>query len=671
LVSINQTIEWPEPIAVSQAERNILIPPAKPSMLEWTRDNFELPSKTSKISGSWNDEYTPFIRRMMCLLERPPVSVWVSACTQGVKTTLVQILLAYICAVDPGPTGIVMPQEGDVKKRIRTKLRPLFESNPILFEKIGRDIRNLNIGEETDLGDMILFLIWSTSIAKMADSTIQNMIYDEVGKFVIAVLTGENPIELCRNRQRTYESIKRELGVSSPQRAGDLFDAEVRSGTDEQWHTPCMLCGLWHKLLTWVDPTGEQYIVIDMEGSDYYLSDQYKSGKRSRYVCPHCKNAWSEADRWRSNQEGIWVPAGQEMDPNGKITGQAPQVDKYSFNVHAMMLYPEFAGIGFLTKLYVDAMNDKKRGKIEKLKNWQLNQRNISWKEEVKVVDSHKLEEKKTDRKSGVVPNTAKLLTAGADFHKDMMGNVRVDYVVKAWSNDLKDDDILFGHASSLDEMFRITTAQSFPWVEKTDKPELMLSCGFVDSGYQPNDPSEDIIDEVYQFCRKYWRMRIWYPIRGGKPNQVELFKPSKLDEVVERSHQAYRRRTARQYRGMVLYTLAVYQFKNKVLESAEAPLGTASSTSYPADFPSEFFEQLTNEYKGRNEKGKWGWWIKEPHLASHALDISGYARAAGHFKGIDQMWSEEELKRIEQAMAERNMQVSRPVRRIGRRQRF
>jgi phage terminase large subunit GpA-like protein len=630
-----------------------------------------LPAKTSKIAGPWNDEYTPFIRRMMNLLERPPVSVWVSACTQGVKTTLVQILLAYICAVDPGPTGIVMPQEGDVKKRIRTKLRPLFESNPILYEKIGRDVRNLNVGEETDLGDMLLFLIWSTSLSKMADAAIQNMIYDEVGKFIIAVQTGENPIELCRNRQRTYESIKRELGVSSPQRAGDLFDMEMRSGTDEQWFVPCMLCGKWHKLLTWVDPAGKQYIVIDKKGDDYFLPDEYKSGKRSRYVCPNCKQAWSEADRWRSNCAGKWVTAGREMDENGKITGEAPPVEKYSFNVHAMMLYPEFAGIGQLAKMYVEAMADKQRGRIEKLKNWQLNQRNIPWKEEMKVVDVHKLEDKKTDRKSGVVPITAKLLTAGADFHKDSMGNVRVDYVIKAWSNDLKDDDILFGHAMSLDEMFRITTSQSFPWAEPTDRPELMLSCGFVDSGYQPNDPTEDIIDEVYQFCRKYWRMKIWFPIRGGKPNQVELFKPAKLDEVVERSHQFYRRRTARQYRGMVLYTLAVYQFKNKVMESAEAPLGVAGSTSYPADFPAEFFEQLTNEYKGKNDKGHWGWWVKEPHLASHALDVSVYARAAGHFKGIDKMWSEAELQKIESAMAERNIGNTRPVRRIGRVQRF
>src|SRR3990172_5467269 len=149
-----KTMNWPEPIPISDLERNILMPRPRPPMLEWARENFVLQPKISKIHGPWSDEYTPFVGRILTLLERPPVSVRISACTQSVKTTVVQIVLAYICLIDPGPTALVMPQEGGAKDRIRTKIRPVFEAIPALFDKIGRDVRNLNIGEPTDLGDM-------------------------------------------------------------------------------------------------------------------------------------------------------------------------------------------------------------------------------------------------------------------------------------------------------------------------------------------------------------------------------------------------------------------------------------------------------------------------------------------------------------------------------------
>lgn len=652
---------WPQPMEVSEAEYNTVNPPPRPPMLEWARENVSLPEKTSKISGPWSDEYTPFIRRPMALLERTPVSVWISACTQGCKSTLVQILFAYICMVDPGPTGFVLPQEGDAKKRIRTKIRPLFQSNPDLYAKIGRDVRNLNIGEETDLGDMLLYLIWATSAAKLADATIQNMIYDEVGKFKIIEETGENPIDLGRNRQTTYESIARELGVSSPQDVGDLFDKQMRSGTDEQWHVPCMHCGRWHQLQTYVDETDKAYLVLDRDSNgQYYHHDLYKGGKYSRYICPLCHKAWNEADRWSSNLEGVWVPKGQTMDPNGKISGEPPVITKYSFNIHSMMLYPEFGSVGNLAMQYVEAKENWAKGDKAKLKDWQRNRRGKSWKEEVRVISTHRLEEKKTDLPAGVVPATAKLLTAGADFHKSQTGNVRVDYVVKAWSDDLRNEDILFGHAASLDEMFRITTAQSFEWAQDNGRPELMLACGFIDAGYQPNDPGKGIVDEVYQFCKRYWRLRIWYPIRG-RSDLVERFYKRDLDKVVEQADKIYRRRTAAQYRGMELIDISVNQFKDLIADWAEAPFDAPGSTRYNRDMPPEFFEQLTNEYKGKNDKGKWGWWVKEDGLESHALDVSVYAAAAGYYRQVDSLVSEEEMERIEKALAERTQPVRRP----------
>jgi phage terminase large subunit GpA-like protein len=674
---------WPEPMAVLADERRVLMPLPRPDILAFSRAHYILSPKTSKISGPWSDAYTPYVRRPLTLLQTPPVRVWVSACRQSGKSTLGGALTNYILEADPGPTGLVLPQEGTARDRVRTKLRPLFENSPSLLAKIGGDIRNLNVGEPTDLSDMILYLCWASSIITLSDRSIQNMIYDEAALMTLTN-TGENPVEAGRDRQTTYAAIARELGVSSAGDEGDLHDRQMREGSDEVWYVPCLVkgCGRWHAIRTEVDEADEKYLVVDRPspGAYYYYKEYLRNPRRVRYVCPHCGKAWSESQRQRSNLEGVYVshhrpqradgtlgdPA-QAMDAAGSITGPAPTGPDYSFTWNAMMVYPEFLPMCKIAAFFVEARAAKDRGNTSLLKKWTRSYQATGWKEVARAVESSRIYQKKNQYPAGVVPNDVRVLVAGADFHKSELGRVRVDYLVKGFGEDLRNYDILFGHADSLEEMFRVTTALSFPWAEPTDKPELMLSCGFIDSAYQPDDEENNMIDEVYQFCRKYWGMLIWYPIRGGKPTQVEMFQTKPLDRVVadrrdnkskRRRGNKSKRRHAGKYCGMELLTLAVVQFKNLVAAWAEAPLGAAASTSYNRDMPPEFFYGLTNEAYGKNEDGKWGWWPREGRKASnsHTLDISGYATAAGYLKGVNELWSEAELNRIEAARAGRGL---------------
>jgi len=665
----------PQPLDIAEQERHILLDRRRVDILEDARRHYILSPKVSKISGPWNDDYTPYIRRPVSLLQNPPVRIWISASRQTGKSTLVGLLLDYIVRNDPSPIGIVLPQENVAKNRMR-KFRTLFESSPQLLERLGGDVRRLNIGEPTDLGDMIIYPCWSSSIATLSDNSIRVMVYDEVVLFDI-LPDGENPIESGRDRQQTWQETAIELGVSSPGVQGDLHDQQMRAGSDEFWYVPCPLpgCGRWHELRTFVDENDERYIVLDRPAPNkYYSPTTYERSPRlSRYVCPHCGRAWSEADRWHANLEGVYISHHQEimpdgsrgkprqsMDASGAITGPPPEGPQYSFNWHMMMAYPKFAPVSAMAAQYVRAVNGMSRGDKSSMKRWVRAFQSKPWKEEAKVIHISDLELKKNNYPAGVVPNDVQILVAGADYHRSELGQVRIDYLVKGFAPDLRNYDILYGHAGSLEEMFRATTIQSFPWAEPCDKPELMLSCGFIDSGYQPEDLKNEIVDEVYQFCRRYWRLRIWYPIKGGPNTQTEMFRITPLDRVVEQREKRYRRKYAHQYVGMELITLAVVQLKDLVAAWAEAPMGAPASTSYNRDMPPEFFAELGNEYKGKNEDGKWGWWPKERGLPTHALDASCYATAAGYYRRVNEIWSEGEIQKIEQALKERNIQ---PVR--------
>lgn len=642
----NSKVDWPELGPVSQAEREVWTPPKRAGILEHTRNTFILPAKTSRITGPWSDEYTPYVRRPLELLERPPVRVWVSACRQSGKSTTGSVLANYIFSIAPGPTGIVLPQEGIAKDRIRTKMRQLFESNPHLFEKIGNDVRNLNIGDPTDLGDLILYLCWASSIATLSDRTIQNMIYDEVALFELTT-DGENPVELGRDRQFTYKTIARELGLSSAGDVGDIHDEQMRTGSDEWWHVPCMKkgCGRWHKLRTYVDPNDEKYIVLDRPAAGMlYSPKEYETNpKRSRYVCPHCGTAWTDADRWRSNQEGIYIsehreerpdgtlsPPAQTMDANGAVTGAAPTGPQYSFTWHSMMLYPLYGSVSDAAATYAGAEKKKKAGDLSLYKKWTRSYQARPWKETaIEVADKDLTKRILDNLPARRVPAGAQILAAAADYHEDEQRQVRIDFEVRAFGVDLINWVILAGSVTSWsdleDELFA-----PFAWAdEAAADEELYVNTLFVDSG--------DETDEVYCWAGQYigWA----WPIKGAEYSADPLRYTDMKDIHEDREKKGKRRMRAAAIRGQHLVTVSQNFFSGLVtrwVTNEESRSGqTFFYNAIHEDTNGRYFSEFKNMKKEKTRyrgADRWKWIADGP---VHFHDVARYAAAAGYHNRV------------------------------------
>ncbi|HOQ06067.1 MAG TPA: phage terminase large subunit family protein [Anaerohalosphaeraceae bacterium] len=591
---------WPELDPLLPEEESIWLPPPKPRILEFTRASFILPEKTSRISGPWSDDYVPYQRRPLELLENPPVRVWISACRQSGKSTMASIMLNYILQIDPGPTGIVMPQEGLAKDRVRTKIRPLFQKNKILMQKLQGDIRNLTVGEPNDLGNMILYLGWASSAAALSDRSIQNMIYDEVALFEILESTGENPIMLGRDRQRTFMSIARELGLSSPGDEGDLHDLEMRSGSDEVWYVPCVKpgCGRWHELNTYVDLADEKYIVLSRPAAGKFFDwkDYKRDPSLSRYICPHCGKAWTEKDRWESNQNGVYIsrrreidsegrlgPPRQEMLPDGTIVGPPAEGPHYSFTWHAMMLYPPFAPVSDLAAEFVQAWEAKDSGDLSRLRTWQRGQRARAWKDigiEIREEDLSRRILPDLGRRQ--IPSSAKMLIATADYHMDEMRNIRIDFEIAAYSDEMTNWVIQAGSVSSWDDLEEILFAP-FVWQDPTCKqPPLSIArCG-VDSGYET--------DAVYLWCGRYlgWA----YPLKGIDTQQgpIEMVDLDKVHQ--QRLMRRKRRMRSSQIRGLELIKIDQSVFSNLVSRWLSNSPGMPGQTY--------FYREILQDTEGR-----------------------------------------------------------------------
>jgi len=609
-----------------------------------------LSGMTSEITGLWSSEYTPHMIEPMRNLSAPgPCEEWIEACTQSGKSTVGQIFLGYTVEEDPSPMSVVMPGEKDANRRVRTKIRTMFDANPALLRHVGGSSKNINIGTETVLDNMILYLAWAGSAVALADNSICKIILDEVGKFPASVGKEADPVSLSRDRQRWFRLRAKLLGISSPVVDGDIFDREVKSGDRRRRWLKCPHCQRPHKV-AWSN------VIIDRDPDNdnrFYHPDVYDRGGFARYVCPKCHAPWSEIDRAIACSEGnaIWVPDCCSLSDSGRLVGIEPVTNRHSRRVPAMLLHPRIQTMGGLAAEWVRAEHAKQNGDIKPLQNFINSQLAEPFKQVGKIVVIEKLREKKNDRPAREVPDNCVLLTAAADYHEDEQGNVTIDYEVKAFAPKLMSYVILVGAADSW---------QSFEnEVLMTDFGKLAVVTIFVDSGFFP--------DKVYQWCRRF--PGIAWPIKGSKDRQRTPFLLSDLDKVLHRAMRRSRRKYASMYRGMQLVNVDVNYFKDIVTNAAEISRGEPGSMEFYRDIPPYYFIEFANEHKVKVKKGAhevFVWQPKTERAPTHSLDLNVYSTAAAYFNKIQFLPDPDEAPRVPAAVEQQRRKqaaVQRPVR--------
>ena len=622
----------PIPFGITDEEISVLTPPAGLDMVAWAEENFSLSEMTSEIPGPWSPEYTPYlVEPLVNLSAAGPVEEWLCACTQSGKTTASLIFTGFTIDQRPAPLIFVMPREDDAKRRVRTRIKPMFTANKDLLRHAGGGVNNINIDSETVLDNMIMYLAWAGSAAALADNPVCNVILDEVGKFPFSVGKEAGPVELIRKRQRTFRLRAKLLGLSSPVLAGDVFDTEYESGDKRQWFVCCPYCKKFHKLIF-------ENVIIDKDKNGGFFEQQaYRAGGLARYVCPKCHAPWTEVDRQKANrlENARWVPHVCGLTDDGKLVGPEPAGHVHSRRVHALMLHPRFQTIDDLAAQWVKADFEKKKGNIKPLQDFCNSQLAQPFKQVGKIIVADKLLAKRNKYSSGEVPEDVRLLTAGADYHEDEMGNVTIYYEIRGFAAGLKNYVILADVASDFDELSEIVLMREYG--------QLAVVCMFIDSGYQA--------DKVYRYCRKF--PGIVFPTKGAD-FQKTPFLVNDLDKIVERAKKRIRRRYSSMFRGMQLITLHTNYFKDIVTSWAEAPMGEAGSTEFCRDIPPHYFELFTNEHKVKKKKGNYEVFVWEPktdNAASHTLDTAVQSAAAGFWMKAQDIRRADEAPKIPAAI--------------------
>lgn len=605
-----------DPHRLCDQEIAVLDPPPAPAMRDWLPDNLLLPRKETRLAGRFSFEYSPWMRGPCDWFCDPAVrEITLLGPLQFGKTLFMTACLAYAIAWMPMPTMLVMANHQSLNKRMK-RLRPMFEANGFLMDQIDGNIKNLNVGEATELKDILLVLAWVTSDAALAESPEGIILADEVALWPMTVQNSDlSPLGHLRGRQETYDPVRKLVKVSSAREVGDLADQEFESGDAcEQW-APCHKCSYWH-IPRWHDKDNpDVYAVCDRNKDGSWLDvAAYLTGDHVRYVCPSCQTVWSDHARSANLQRAVWLPRGVTMGRAGRIEGEIKPTAYKSGRIRGIQIPPKLRSIKKMAADWARGQMQLKTGNIGGLKHFLNNQEALSWKNEKAVTDEglvrmHRGQYRQDDIiNSGLaVPWGVQVVVLTIDVHETWFR-----LVVQGYGWLFENWELAAMTIQTSDTKEQEAYKCLLPWITRTwklaDGMSLPCSAVGIDCGYQTQ--------AVQTFCRAHRHLvykEQLFPVRGSPRKMDRMWKLYSVDETLK----VYE-----------INRLTVKDQLHQQLFIAEHP--GPGYMHVPADITGEIVGELASEHK-IDVDSQPVWSPKSDGRDNHTWDATAYALAMAH----------------------------------------
>jgi len=606
---------FPAPLPLQVEELEILTPEDRPSLAEWMQTEYHLSRKVHGLSTRWSPEYGPFwLPIIEAINDTTTREIWVYAPNQSGKSTLMTGWMGYCIDCDPAPMGLVMPREVDAHERVETQIRPMFEENPRLLRHIGGRVSNINIGKLTMFDNMAFYLLFSGSAAAMAGKAICRMGIDEAGKMEMRVGREADPINLARDRLRTFKGRSKLYGGTTPVIKGDLADTQWQKGDKCEWWVPCQHCGFWQRPLF-------EYIKIDRPAEhEWYDPDVYRQGGHAVYCCPNCEQQWSELDRWQAVGAGKYVPGDCKLDAHGHIEGTVQRRTVRSFRITGLILHPAIETIDDIAAKWAAAEMAWKQKDSGPRQNFINSTLAKTWVESEQRTQVEMLRPHIGRRTMGTVPRACKMLTAGVDIQTDHAWVVLIGwgYMSECWlihAGRIETGDTrLLGNY----DLLRDFGASKWPIEEKPEPTRVMrIAASAIDCGYNP--------DTVTDFTVANKQLNVM-AVRGSDAVKTAVYRVFRLPD-----------------KETVRYDLNVTLLKDRLyrllFEGAGAGDGASPGFMHlPADLPPDYLRQFVSEEKRMVPSSRYKqvmrWVLKTGFLHNHLWDAAVYAAFAAEIMG-------------------------------------
>lgn len=553
-----------------------LKPPENMTVSQWADKYRILDAKTSAMPGPWRTDQTPYLKGIMDEFNNYETEeiVYVKP-TQVGGTECLQNMVGYIIQQDPAPTMIVYPTELLAKSVSENRLQPMFKATPELRKKFDENSQLL----ELQFDGMYLTLAGSNSPSSLASKAIRFLFLDEVDKYPGASRKEADPISLARERTKTFHNSKIFITSTPTLKSGHIWKEKEDADIEKHYFVPCPHCG--------------EYIELKWAQVTFPSEEGMSAADRAEfanYICQECGCVITDQDKPDMLRYGEW----RTVKQNTKF------VRKVAFWMNT--LYSPFVRFSEVVKEFLTSKDDP-----EKLQNFVNSWLAEPWEDTKLKTNADLVMERQTEVEEFIVPEWAKLLTAGVDVQENCLY-----WSIRAWGNYLTSQNIAHGQAYSFQEVARIMNLE----YRMPDETPIVVALALIDSGNEA--------DSVYDFCadNSDWAL----PSKGASNPMLSHYKLSKINKAESKAY------------GMNLVLVDTGKYKDMIAGRMRKKNGSGSWMVY-AGCDREYAEQVTAEHKvnvrTNNGKVKQEWVQKTSHADNHYLDCEVYAMAAADILGV------------------------------------
>lgn len=558
----------------------MLRPPENLTVSQWA-ERFRILDGASNLKGRWSNDITPYLKGIMDALNDPDIrKIFFCKAAQIGGTEALINMLCYIIHQAPAPTMIVYPSDDLAKDISNDKLKPAFRLIPeirkIFYENSSKELR-------LKFKTMVLYLRGAGSPAKLASKEIKYLFFDEIDKMGGASQKEASPYNLALERTKTYRPQEKVYACSTPTLKTNYI-WELHDNADEVRHyfVKCPHCGEWIELVF------KQIIFVDDE--DKTMSS-YERAQTAVYVCQECGCKISDADKPRMLREGKW-----------KAVKKRGVGKPRSVGFWISSLYSVFLKWSDIAEEFLNSKNDP-----EKMQNFVNSWLAETWEDTQLKTSEELVMERRTELEEFVIPEWARILTAGVDVQETSLY-----YTIRAYGEHTTSQNIAHGQVLSFAEIERIMDGE----FTTEDGRTMVVNLALIDSGFQA--------DNTYDFCIDHadWAR----PCKGAGNPMASRYKISKVDKLDSKAY------------GMELVWVDGDKYKDSIASRMRRKNGQGSWMVYK-DCDEEYAKQVTAEHKvfvkAANGKRVLRWVLKHSHAANHYLDCEVYSMAAAEMLGV------------------------------------
>ena len=404
-------------------------PSPQVNVVEWAEE-FRKLSKESSNGGRFITSRVEVARGPMLAATEPGVSkITLMACTQLLKTTVIENILGRFIHVDPCPILVVQPKDDAAETFSKDRLAPMIRDTKVLRDLFG-DARAKDAGAtltHKQFPGGHITLVGSNSPTNLAMRPIRLLTCDEIDKYPLSAGGEGPPIDLAEERQAEFSTNSLTVLACSPTVAGrSAIEASYDESDQRKPFVECPHCQTWQSL---------EWERVRFEKDETDKIDP----NTARIECVSCEKPWTESQRlvalrrieWRQTRS--FNCCGERQTPE-RWAPEAHGVRR-ALCLHCGTMAVPNAHAGFqASKLYAPKQSIRetvakfaraKRRGPEALRTFFNTQLARTWKEGADAPEWEDVLARRDPEISGTVPMGALVLFGGVDVQKDRL-EVRV-----------------------------------------------------------------------------------------------------------------------------------------------------------------------------------------------------------------------------------------------------